>query len=194
MTIMVPIVEGDGEVEAVAVLIRRIGEDVSPPARPDVLRPFRVHRRRFVKQGEFERYVNLAAIRGGAEARILVLLDADDDCPADLGPNVLQRARAARSDRRIEVVVANREYESWFIAAVDSLQGTRGIPADTEVPQDPDSIRGAREWLRSRMSGPYSPTVDQATFTARFDMALARRRSPSFDRMWRAVSALLQGK
>lgn len=89
------------------------------------------------------------------------------------------------------MVVAKCEYESWFIAAVDSLQGTRGISADAEVPEDPDSIRGAKEWLRDRMSGPYSPTADQATFTARFDMALARRRSPSFDKMWRAVSALL---
>ena len=191
MTRIIPIVEGDGEVEAVPVLIRRIGEDVAPLDPPDVLRPIRVRRQRFVKPDEVERYVNLAAIRGAADARILVLLDADNDCPAVLGPGVLERARAARSDRRIEVVVAKSEYESWFIAAVDSLQGTRGIPAETEVPQDPESIRGAKAWLRDRMSGPYSPTADQATFTARFDMALARRRSPSFDKMWRAVSALL---
>ena len=124
-------------------------------------------------------------------AYLFVLLDADNDCPAELGPSVLQRARTARSDRRIEVVVANREYESWFIAAVDSLQGTRGIPAGAEVPQHPESIRGAKAWLRSRMSGPYSPTADQATFTARFDMVLARQRAPSYDKMWRAVSALL---
>ena len=191
MTRIVPIVEGDGEVEAVPVLIRRIAEQVSPLDPPDVLRPIRVRRQRFVKPDEVERYVNLAAIRGDAEARILVLLDADNDCPADLGPTVLQRARAARSDRRIEVVLANREYESWFIAAADSLGGTRGISAGAEVPEDPESIRGAKAWLRSRMSGPYSPTADQATFTARLDMALARRRSPSFDKMWRAVSALL---
>ena len=191
MTTIVPIVEGDGEVEAVPVLIRRIGEEVCPLDPPDVLRPIRVRRQRFVKPDEVERYVNLAAIRGAADARILVLLDADNDCPAVLGPSVLQRARAARSDRHIEVVVAKCEYESWFIAAVYSLQGTRGIPAETEVPEDPESIRGAKAWLRDRMNGPYSPTADQATFTARFDMALARRRSPSFDKMWRAVSALL---
>ena len=77
------------------------------------------------------------------------------------------------------------------IAAVDSLQGTRGITADVAVPKDPESIRGAKAWLRDRMNGPYSPTDDQATFTTRFDMHLARRRSPSFDKMWRAVSALL---
>ena len=191
MTRIVPIVEGDSEVEAVPVLIRRIALDVAPLAPPEVLRPIRVRRQGFVKPGEVERYVNLAAILGAADGHILVLLDANGDCPAELGPEVLRRARTARSDRRIEVVVANREYESWFIAVIDGLQGTRGISADAQVPQDPESIRGAKEWLRDRMSGPYSPTADQATFTARFDMALARQRSPSFDKMWRAVNALL---
>lgn len=191
MTRIVAIVEGDGEVEAVPLLVRRIALEVSPLVPPDVPRPIRGRRQRFVKPGEVERYVNLAAILGTAEGRILVVLDANGDCPAELGPSLLQRARAARSDRRIEVVVAKCEYESWFIAAVDSLQGTRGISADAKVPEDPESIRGAKEWLRDRMSGPYSPTADQATFTARFDMALACRCSPSFDKMWRAVSALL---
>ena len=191
MTRIVAIVEGDGEVDAIPLLIRRIAFEVSTLSPLDVPRPIRVRRQRFVKPGEVERYVNLAAIRGDAEGRILVVLDANGDCPAELGPNVLQRACAARSDRRIEVVVAKCEYESWFIAAVESLQGTRGISAAAKVPEDPESIRGAKEWLRARMSSPYSPTADQATFTATFDMALARRRSPSFDKMWRAVSALL---
>ncbi len=191
MARIVAIVEGDGEVEAVPVLVRRIGLDVRPQALLDVSRPIRVRRQGILIPGELERYVELAARLGAAEARILVLLDADNDCPAELGPALLQRARAARSDCRIEVVVANCEYESWFIAAVDSLRGVTGVSADAEVPQDPESIRGAKEWLRRRMGFPYSPTADQAALTARFDMATARRRSPSFDKMWRAVSALL---
>ena len=48
--------------------------------------------------------------------------------------------------------------------------------------------------MRDRMNGPYSPTADQTALTARFDMMLARRRSPSFDKMWRAVRALLTGE
>ena len=124
--------------------------------------------------------------------RILVLLDANGDCPAELGATLLQRARAARPDLLIEVVLAKCEYESWFIAAADSLRGTRGISSAANVPPDPESIRGAKEWLRARMSGPYSPTADQAALTARFDMTAARRRAPSFDKMWRAVSVLMQ--
>ena len=92
------------------------------------------------------------------------------------------------------MVLAKCEYESWFIAAIDSLRGTRGVWPDADVPPDPESIRGAKEWLRNRMGGRYSPTADQTTLTTQFDMALARRRSRSFGKMWRAVSALLQEK
>lgn len=172
------------------VLIRRIGLEVAPAVAPDVVRPVRVPRGRFLKAGGLEGYVSLAARRAGVDGRILVLLDANGDCPAQLSGALLRRIRAARPDRRIEVVLAKCEYESWFIAALDSLRGIRGIANDADVPQDPESIRGAKEWLRNRMSGPYSPTADQAALTARFDMTLARRRSPSFDKLWRAVSAL----
>ena len=135
--------------------------------------------------------MSLAAIRAGPDGRILALLDANGDCPAELGAALLRRARAARPDLLIEVVLAKCEYEAWFIAAADSLRGTRGISNAANVPPDPESIRGAKEWLRARMSGPYSPTADQAALTTRFDMTAARRRAPSFDKMWRAVSVLM---
>ena len=181
----------EGEVKAVPVLLRRIGAAVAPLAALDVARPIRVPRGRFLKGSGLEGYVSLAASRAGPDGRILVLLDANGDCPAELGAALLQRARAARPDLLIEVVLAKCEYEAWFIAAADSLRGTRGISNAANVPPDPESIRGAKEWLRARMSGPYSPTADQAALTARFDMTAARRRAPSFDKMWRAVSVLM---
>lgn len=187
------IVEGDGEVKAVPVLVRRVGMDVAPLAALDVVRPVRVPRGLLLKEDGLERYVNLAASRAGPGGGILVLLDANGDCPAELAPVLLRRARAARPDRLIEVVIAKCEYEAWFIATIDCLRGTRRISSTANVPPNPESIRGAKEWLRARMSGRYSPTADQAALTARFDMTLARRRSPSFDKMWRAVRALLGG-
>ena len=192
MVRVVAIVEGHGEAEAVPLLIRRIGQEVSPLSTPDVVKPIRVPRGSMLKTGELDRYVSLAGIRVGSDGRILILLDAHRDCPAELRTTILERARATRSDLPIEVVLANREYESWFIAAVESLRGVRGISTDTDGPQDPESIQGAKEWLRDRMTGSYHPTADQAALTARFDLELARRRAPSFDKMWRAVSALLR--
>ena len=189
---IVAIVEGDGEVEAVPALIRRIHVEVSPAVPLEVGRPVRVPRDRLLKDGELERYLGLAANVAGADGCILVLLDANGDCPARLAPDILQRTRTARSGRRVEVVLAKCEYESWFIATIDSLRGARGISPNASVPPDPESIRGAKEWLRERMGGRYSPTADQTALTARFDLASARRRSRSFDKMWRAVSALLR--
>ncbi len=190
---VVAIVEGDGEVEAVPVLIRRIASEIAPVEEsPAVLRSIRVPRQRIVKQGELERYSRLAAHLGGEDGCVLILLDADDDCPAELGPSLLERARGAVPDRRVEVALAKHEYEAWFLASIESICGTRGILPGLSAPPAPESVGGAKEWLGARMSGSYRPTADQAALSARFDMALARRRSPSFDKMWRATQALLR--
>ena len=45
---------------------------------------------------------------------ILVLIDSDDDCPRDLGPELTARAKQARTDLHIAVILAHREYESWL--------------------------------------------------------------------------------
>lgn len=189
---IVPIVEGHGEVEAVPILLRRIAAAALPRAAVDVRSPIRMDRSKIVKAEELERAVDLAARKAGAAGRILILLDADDDCPARLATELLQRARAARSDRAIRVVLAKAEYEAWFLAAVDSIAGRHGIEA-VPPPPEPESIRGAKEWLTRRMPAgrPYRPTLHQADLTRMFDMGAARS-APSFDKLWRDVTALLR--
>ena len=106
MPVIIAIVEGVGEVQAVPILIRRIADAIVPGTVPRVPKPIRVNRDRLLKEGELERYVDLAARQSGADGRILILLDADDDCPRERAPTILQRAKATRSDRRIRVVLA----------------------------------------------------------------------------------------
>lgn len=185
---IVPIVEGKGEVKAVPVLLRRIAREVAPRTRLAVCRPIRASRNRFPRRhGDFERYLNMAVVQGGPESSILILLDADD-CPAEVGPRVQSEAERARADRRIKVVFARREYESWFLATLDSLltPASDTMPAP---PPNPEAIRGAKERLRRHLR--YRPTADQTRLTRRLDLASARFRSPSFDKLWRAVTALL---
>ena len=186
------IAEGHGEVEAVPVLLRRIANEVAPSINLETPRPIRVKRNQIVREHELERAVGLAASLAGADGSILVLLDADDDCPADLARALLRRAEQSRPDRSIRVVLAKAEYESWFLAAADSLAGHRGIDEGASPPPDPESIRNAKGWLRARMprGQRYRETRHQAAFTASIDLASARR-APSFDKMWRDVSALL---
>jgi hypothetical protein len=184
------IVEGHGECESVPILIRRIARRFDPGLAVDVP-TIRVTKSKLVRSGELERAVELAARRIEADGGILVVLDSDDDCPAQLAPALVARARAARGDLPCAVVLPNREFESWFLAAARSLRGYRGLPDDLDTPPQPESIRGAKEWLNEQMStGAYSK-VDQASLTAVFDLDSARR-APSFDKCYREVIRLLE--
>lgn len=179
------IVEGHGEVQAAPLLLRRIAAEVAPEIALSVARPIRVPRDRIVRPGQLEQYLSIAVQVGGPSAGILVLLDSDKDCPAELGPELLGRARQARPDKRIQVVLARSEYEAWFLAASESV--VLGAPS---APSEAEAVSGAKEWIRQHQA--YRPTVDQAPMTAKFAMEDARRRAPSFDKLWRAVEALLE--
>lgn len=178
--------------EAVPTLLRRIAAQIGPgEAALQVPHPIRVPKSRLMKPRELERSVELAARQCEPGDGILVLLDADDDCPAALGPELLGRARTARADRVIGVVLAKREYESWFLAAAPSIAGHRGLDPELSPPDDPESIRGAKEWLsRSMSGGSYRETIDQAPLTAVFDLDAARK-APSFAKLWRFLREVL---
>ena len=185
------IVEGHGEVKALPILLRRVALTLSPNSPIVALRPNRVKRQLIVKPGELERYVELAARQAGPRGAILILLDAEDDCPADLGIDLLRRARAARSDRRIRAVLAKMEYEAWFIAATRSIASEYG--SDVRPPPDPEAIRDAKGWLGQNVlrGARYHPTRHQPRFTAAFDLNAARA-APSFDKLWRDVTSLFR--
>ena len=189
---IVAIVEGRGEEEAVPILLRRIAADIDPTVPVEVLPPIRVDRYRVVRPLALERAVEVAARKVGADGRILILLDADDDCPGERGPELLRRARVARPDRIVRVVLAKAEYEAWFLAAAPSVAGQRDIDRAAVAPDDAEGIREAKGWLTARMPDgrSYRPTRDQASLTARFDLRAARRAS-SFDKLWRDLQALL---
>lgn len=172
MSSVAAIVEGDGEVAALPVLLRRLNEWLTPESHTQVPTPIRVHRDRFLnREEEFRRHLLLAAAKCGEQGWILVLLDADDDCPAQLGQQIRERAQQVIPHRRVSVVLANREYEAWFIAGAHSLRGRRGFSfadadaVDAEVPRD------AKGWIRMHMaSRSYGETTDQPAFSSLMDL------------------------
>lgn len=192
--VIASVVEGDGEVAAVPILLRRMVEQIQPGASVDIRRPMRVSRGRMLKVGELERYVELAARQVGSYGAVLVLLDADDDCPADLGPALLDRAKSQRPESTVAVVLAMKEFEAWFLAAACSLAGKRGLPGDLAPPHDPEQIRDAKGWLQARRTDrlAYGPTVDQPALAASFDLTLARANARSFDKLWREIEGWLR--
>ena len=192
MTVQIScIVEGHGEMEAVPILIRRIAENLYPELEIRTPPPIRVSRDKVVKAGELERRVEFAARRIRGQGAIFILLDSDDDCPARLGPALLGRALQARSDLPIAVVLAKHEFESWFIAAINSLRGQRGLKENIQPPEKPEAVRGAKGWISRQMENhSYRETLDQPKLTARFDFDQARR-TDSFDKCYRDTVRLL---
>ena len=195
MTAVATIVEGDGEVAALPVLLRRIGEWQTPGHFVQVLPPIRVHRDRFLnREEEFQRHLSLASAKCGVDGWVLVLLDADDDCPAEAGKHLLERARTCIPHRRISVVLANREYEAWFIAAAASLHGQRGFSFCPEDAIDAERPRDAKGWIKTRMAAKaYGETTDQPAFSALMDLRLAFQNSRSFRKLCKEWSAQVAG-
>lgn len=187
------IVEGHGDVVAVPLLIRRIAAELHPGLVIETPRPIRVHRNQVVQADKLERRVELAAQRIGGQGAILIILDADDDCPAQLGPELLNRASHARSDLPIAVVLAKYEFEAWFLAAAESLRGQRELRNNIHAPNDPETIPGAKEWLSRQMEGTrrYSERFDQPALAALFDIEQARNAN-SFDKCYRDIVRLLE--
>ncbi len=187
------IVEGQGDVTAVPVLIRRIAAERYPEIAIHIPRPIRVNRTQVVLPDQLEQEVELAAKRIGRNGAIFIILDSDDDCPAQLGPALLYRASQVRDNLPIAVVLAKRELETWFLAAAESLRGIRGLKSDIEPPNDPEAIRGAKEWLHNRMQKgkTYSPRRDQPALAALFDFEQARQ-TDSFDKCYRDIVRLLE--
>lgn len=179
---IVPIVEGQSEVASVPLLLRRLLQAGST-YELEIAKPFRVKRNRVVRPGEIENAVTQACRSRAHAAAVLLLLDADDDCPAELGARLAERCRQATPLPTL-VVVANRELEGWFLGAKESLRGVRGIRSDAVAPVSPESIRGAKERLSKNMDGGrrYLEVDDQPALVERLDLELAQARCPSFAR------------
>jgi hypothetical protein len=186
------IVEGHGEVEALPALLHRIAEAIGFEGQLRVNPPIRVKSGSFLNDQEyFKRQVSLAAAKAAqVEGNVLILLDCEDHCPAELGPNLLQRAQEVRPDVEMYVALAYREYETWFVTAVRSLRGLRGIAAAVEPPGNPVGIRNAKGWLSKRMNVAYDPITHQLEFTRAFDLVEARANL-SFDRFFRGIENML---
>ena len=187
------IVEGHGEVEAVPILIRRVAARHYPELTAVIPTPIRIPRNKVFKVGELERAVGLAVRNIKQQGAIFIILDSDNDCPAQVGPSLLQRISQIFHNMPIAVVLAKHEFEAWFLAAAESLRGERGLRSDIDPPNDPEAIRGAKEWLHNRMQSgkTYRSKRDQPALASLFDIEQARQ-ADSFDKCYRDIVRLLE--
>src|SRR5437868_3325461 len=114
------VIEGKGEVGAVPLLIRRICNEILGMFAVKMARPVRITKSKLVRPGELERAIQFAQSTNQAHGPVLVVLDADDDCPAMLGPCLKSRALALAQPGRVSIVVPKYEFETWFLTAAQS--------------------------------------------------------------------------
>ena len=201
---LVPVVEGHGEVEAFPVLLRKILQSLAPQLYVEVRRPIHTPRDRFLNREDERRkilgYATLACSEAPGGGHILVLLDADDDCPVTLGLRLVELCeRVVRGRVPVSIVLANREYEAWFLASCDTLEGVRDFRMErlrqrwdpSAEDADPDVPRNAKGLMGRATGRAYGETADQAALSSRIDVELARSRSRSFAKLVRECERML---
>jgi hypothetical protein len=136
-------------------------------------------RRPCVKK-EVERFVWLAQRQEKAQA-VIVLCDADDDCPAIWGPDA---STVVTSIMAGGAVMACREYESWLLwSRPDGERVKAGLASS------PEQIRDAKGAM-TRFVQNYRPTAHQLAETQQLDIPHVRARSDSFDKLVRTLATV----
>ncbi|MCG2773825.1 MAG: DUF4276 family protein [Desulfobacterales bacterium] len=174
------------------ILLRRICVQMQA-VNIQIARPYRVKRNKVVKAGELERAIEQGIRDRSNIGAILLLLDAEDDCPAALAPELSERCRQT-THLPVAVVLANIEMEGWFLGGKESLRGVCGIKPDAVAPPNPESIRGAKERLSKNMEygRRYLEVDDQPTMATQVNSDLTQGRCPSFDKFLREVQNLIK--
>lgn len=204
MTLFVaPVVEGHTEQSCLERLLHRTWADIL--VRHEQLRviePFRAHRDELVKpdgtalsnavRKAFQKLVVKSQHEPSATKLLLVLIDAEGDCPASLAPRLLEIAKAALPpNTAIACVLPKRMLENWIVAGASTLAGINNLPATLPV-RDRFEERGGAAWLEEQLrslnaSRKYKKTVDAEAFIRSMNLAECRDNSPSFRKLCRVL-------
>ena len=195
MPTIVPVVEGDGDVAAFPALLSRIL--LENHNRPDVLV---AHGRRGVVKAngrsnlvnKLERFLQHAQNKPNCDA-ILVLLDADNDCPVILGQQLSQRCEQMGTKCPVHIVCARQSYESWFLASLDTVKGNSIVPHTATLSGYAEAVQNPKQWITALLpqGQAYKETTHQAAISSFIDLDLAHKNSRSFRRLCHALGQLL---
>jgi hypothetical protein len=205
MPTLVPIVEGDGEVAALPVLLRRLFHEVYQIYDVSIARPKNAHGSgNLTAADQLERFVAYALLEPECDG-VLVLIDNDaaqslieenaleDDCAPAFAHHLAARIQAMHPSKPVAIVVARWEYEAWFLASLGTVGAVVGMPEGTIYAGNVESEHSAKGWIERRLhpGQKYSETRDQARMTAYLDLESAAHRSRSFKRLKHALEQLM---
>ena len=207
MTLYVaPIVEGHSEQQCLERLLQRLWlELLGRSERLQVLEPSRPKRDALIHpdgkalggkvQEAFAKLSQKVRTDSDGRGLVLILLDAERDCPKELAPRLLESARKARSDADIACVLAKWMFENWFVAGASTLAGVNGLP-DPLPPRNQFEDRSGVAWLTSQLRAKdatraYKKRIDAETFVRAMNLSECRGNSPSFDKLCRELEKRL---
>ncbi len=186
------IVEGQGEANppkgsqsAITVLISKMLTELNYwQLYPATKRPsFRMSYGSFFKDSKLENAIRYHKMFDDCAA-LLILLDMDDDCPKEKATELVNRINMMGTlPFSVVVVGAKREFESWFLASLETIHDEQLYNGD------PESKRDAKGWLRKNFK--YKQIRHQAVYTQKLDITLAYERSRSFRRLYHAFQELV---
>src|SRR5205823_648249 len=125
-------------------LLHRVWNLLGSPFRLQVLLPSRGKRDALANpdDADFAKKVEEASAKLAQRLRrdspdrglVLLLIDAEHDCPAELAPKLLEAAKSVRGDVDISCVIAKRMLENWIVAGASTLAGVNELPDVLPVP------------------------------------------------------------
>lgn len=207
---LVLFVEGDGDENAVPILVKRLITELNLWSDlhldPD---PFRVGGTSAIvgSEDKLARWTGRlqAGLKRSNVAGILQILDGDarNFCAMQSASLLASRARnvGAGAVFSFACVFACREYESWLLAGIESLAGKPfkdGRPGVSEgakraYPNLEQAPRDAKAALGELMPGKYKPTTDQKPLTELVELEAIRGCNlRSFRRLEDALRQLAQ--
>lgn len=190
---LLPIVEGQGDMQAVPLLLRRVLHEVCARFDVEVLQVQKRGEWPRVKR-DFDRMYRSARIESTS-----ILWVVDFDCEECLDPIIERnwlRQQVARIDPsgRVEIVFMIQEYESLFLSDPSCICSSYPeLSETTTFPSEPEAVRDAKGWISNALpkGRAYKPTTDQAKLTSRLDLNRLRQTSSSYRRFEKAVISLI---
>jgi hypothetical protein len=205
---LVPIVEGQTEVGCIERLLHRVWSELLVASdRLQVLPASRGKRDALINPDhpDFtakieEAYAKLARrLRHDSSSQgrgmLLLLLDAEKDCPAELAPRLVDAATRIRSDASIACVMPKQMLENWIVAGASTLAGVNDLPDPLPV-RDKFEDRSGAAWLEAQLRSKskarkYKKPDDAEVFVRAMALQECRDNAPSFDKFCRELEAQL---
>lgn len=197
-----PVVEGQTEQGCLERLLQRTWTELlGRTERLQVLEPFRGPRDKLIHspsdliktiEQSLQKLYAKAKRDPGARKLLLLLLDAEGDCPAALAPRLLESAREiAPADVEVACVMPKQMLENWIVAGASTLGGINNLPNPLPV-RDQFEERSGAAWLDEQLRSmsktrKYKKVIDAKEFINCIDLNECRTNSPSYDKLCREL-------